>query len=86
MLNVKDLERSELARSFLKYSIVSYFARERYVDRFVAKIRKKGIKSLENLVSMTEEEVFNLVPTSDKNKSRINAALRRVDLEFKPHP
>lgn len=70
-------------------SIFEFFSRTRYVSNLLARFRKIGIRTVGDLISYKERELYKIVQATPSSQKRIRATLNECGLDFqgnKPPP
>jgi histidinol phosphatase-like PHP family hydrolase len=67
---------------YLDYPVSCVFARERYLQRFIANLYEKKMTRIGHLIALSENEMFHMIKTSPDNQKRVKARLRQLGLSF----
>lgn len=63
-------------------SLFSFFARERYLQRYITTLAKNDIVTIGDLEKYSEDELFSKFPTSDSNKKTFVRDLKGVGVRL----
>ncbi len=74
-----------LNNEFLKCSIQSFFSQDRYLTPVINQLHRKGYSTLGDIAkAKSEQEIFDGIRTTRKNRERFRSALREGFIELIP--